>query len=111
MAQFLQNIVYKGKNNPVTIDYEFKGAFATDGLANFTDIQVLIGEETYTLLLDPTNIVVNSNTQFELIIGVDTTLAPGAYPLTVFGVGVAYPEGFVLNEPDDELGRVHIKQL
>lgn len=102
-----QNTVYLGKDNPIVITFTFTGDFATDGLSNFTDIQVTIGGESYTLLLNPANIVVQSNTELRVLIGTDTALAAGSYSITIVGVSATYDDGYVLSNCD--LGRVIVK--
>ena len=91
-----QNVIYLGKDNPVIVEFSFTGDFATDGLSNFTDIQVTIGDETYTLLINPSNIVVNSNTELRILIGDTTSLGEGAYSIKIVGVSATYDDGYVL---------------
>lgn len=60
-----QNIIFKGddgRNNPVRLDITFESATLND----FTDIQVTLGSDTRTLLLNPLNVVVESPTVLAL---------------------------------------------
>ncbi len=60
-----QNIVFKGddgRNNPVRLNVDIEGATLND----FTDIQVTLGADTRTLLLNPLNVVVESPTVLAL---------------------------------------------
>ena len=93
-----QNVVYLGKDNPIVIDFVFTGEFLASGLSNFTDIQVDVGGEAYTLLLNPTNVLVESNTELRILIGTDTALTPGAYTLKITGVSETYDDGYVLTD-------------
>ncbi|MFW0776343.1 MAG: hypothetical protein ACN2B6_01305 [Rickettsiales bacterium] len=91
-----QNIVYLGRDNPIIIDFTFTGDFETDGLSNFTDIQVFIGDETYTLLINPSNVIVSSNTQLRILIGDTTSLPSGNYEIKILGISGVYDDGYVL---------------
>ncbi len=91
-----QNIIYLGRDNPVIVEFSFTGDFANDGLSNFTDIQVTISDETYTLLLNPTNIIVSSDTELRILIGDTTSLTAAAYPIKIVGVSPVYDDGYVL---------------
>ena len=60
-----QNIIYKGddgRDNPVRVNVSIEGATLND----FTDIQVALGSDTRTLLLNPLNVVVESPTVLAL---------------------------------------------
>lgn len=104
----MQNVIYLGKDNPVIIEFTFTGDFADNGLSNFTDIQVTISDETYTLLLNPTNVVVNSNTELRVLIGADTSLDVGFYTLSIVGVSATYTNGYNLTSCG-QLDRVQVK--
>jgi hypothetical protein len=106
----MQNIVYLGKDNPIVIDFTFTGEFEADGLSNFTDIEVEIGGESYTLLANPTNVIVSTNTQLRVLIGDVTSLTDGAYSINVIGVSATYDDGYVLNSCG-ELERVIVKSI
>jgi hypothetical protein len=104
----MQNVVYLGKDNPVIIDFTFTGDFAVDGLSNFTDIQVDIGGEQYTLILNPTNVIVSTDTQLRVLIGVDTALSVGAYSIKITGISATYDDGYVLTDCG-ALSRIKVK--
>ena len=78
-----QDTVIKGINNLVSIEFAF-----TDlaGLLAFSDIQLTIGNETYTTLLNPTQLIAVSQTLLTLDIGTTTSLAIGSYVPTIKGV-------------------------
>jgi len=92
----MQNVIYLGKDNPVIIDFSFTGEFADNGLSNFTDIQVEIGSESYSLSGNPSNVVVSSATELRILIGDTTSLTPAAYPIKVIGINAIYDDGYVL---------------
>lgn len=106
----MQNIVYLGYDNPIVIEFAFTGDFSDGGLSNFTDIRVIIGDETYTLLLNPTNIVIESNSELRVLIGDTTSLGVGAHYITIIGFSGVYDDGYVLGGCDS-LDRVVIKQI
>lgn len=90
-----QDIIIKGKDNPLVINFTFNvPADPTFGLNGFDDIQVVFGTETYTLLLNPTIVVINSDTQLQLNLG-STAEAYPSY-LVITGVNGTYPNGYCL---------------
>lgn len=93
----LQNTVIKGTDTPVVISFEWEGEFLADGLSNFTDIQVEIGDEEYTLLLNPSEVVVASNSELRILLGLATSLAAGSYRLIITGISLTYDDGYVLS--------------
>ena len=104
----MQNVVYLGRDNPIIVNFTFTGDFANDGLSNFTDIQVTIGDETYTLLVNPANVIVSSDTQLRILIGDTTSLSPGGYQIKIIGISAIYDDGYVLTGCGS-LGRVIVK--
>lgn len=103
-----QNIVFLGKDNPVVIKFTFDGEFLADGLSNFTNIIVNVSTETYTLLLNPTNVIVFSNTELRIAIGTDTALTAGSYDITVTGISANYDDGYILID-EGELDSIIVK--
>ena len=90
-----QNIIIKGKDNPIVINFSF--VVPTDptfGLTGFDDIEVVFGAETYTLLLDPTIVVVVSDTQLQLNLGGTSEAFPSYFKIT--GFNGTYPNGYEL---------------
>jgi hypothetical protein len=96
VSSMSQNTVFIGNDNPVIVNFSFTGDFSVDGLSNFTDIQVGVGSESYTLLTNPSNVVVSSNTQLRIKIGDSTALGTGLYPLKIVGFSATYDDGYVL---------------
>ena len=78
-----QDTVVKGSSNLVSMEFTF-----TDiaGLLAFSDIQLTIGNETYTTLANPTQLIAVSQTLLTLDIGPTTALAIGSYAPTIKGV-------------------------
>ena len=78
-----QDTVVKGSSNLVSMEFTF-----TDiaGLLAFSDIQLTIGNETYTTLANPTQLIAVSQTLLTLDIGTTTALAIGSYAPTIKGV-------------------------
>lgn len=89
----MQNVIIKGRDNPVTFIFSFTGHMEAQGLNNFTAITVDIGSESYNL----TNAVsiVDKHT-LRLNIGAVTALADGNYNPEIVGTSVTYPNGFLL---------------
>ena len=89
----MQNVIIKGRDNPVVFVFEFTGDMAANGLNNFSAITVDVGVESYNL----TNAVsvVDKNT-LSLNIGSATSLADGNYNPEIIGVSATYPNGFLL---------------
>lgn len=63
-----QDKIIIGKENPVSIEFEFKGGTITS-LNDFDDISATFGEDTRTLLLNATSVKVISDTQLDLLFG------------------------------------------
>ena len=104
----MQNTVYLGKDNPIVLEFGFEGDFETGGLSNFTDIQVTIGGELYTLLLNPASVVVESDTELRILIGTVTSLTEGSYSIEIIGVSATYDDGY--NLPGcGKLGRIKVR--
>jgi hypothetical protein len=78
-----QDTIVKGSNNLVSMLFTFTEIV---GLTTFTDIQLTIGDETYTTLVDTTKLIVVSDTLLTLDVGTTTYLAIGSYAPTIKGV-------------------------
>lgn len=90
-----QNIIVKGKDNPIIIDFTFN--VPTDpsfGLTGFDYIEVKFGSETYTSTADPSVVVINSNTQLQLNLGGTAEVYPSY--LVINGYNATYPLGYQL---------------
>lgn len=96
----MKNVIYKGRDNSVVMEFGFTGEFAQDGLNNFDDIQILIGGEIYTLLLNPENVVIDGTEELRLSIGGVTSLDEGRYVLSIIGINTTYNDGIELNQCD-----------
>ena len=106
----MQNVIIKGKDNPVVLNFSFTGDFASGGLSNFDDIEVYIGSESYTLVLDPQNVVVEADSQLRILIGDTTSLDAGFYEIKVVGINGVYNDGYVLTECKN-LQKVQVKDF
>lgn len=89
MYQYFDTIV-KGSDNPVSITIE---GF---DLTTATDIEVVFGVETYTLINNPTVINVISATQLDLNLGGTDEINPSFLDIKVFTETYPRPEGFTL---------------
>ena len=78
-----QDTIIKGLSNLVSIEFTFT---ELAGLLAFNDIQLTIGNETYTTLANPTQLIAASQTLLTLDIGTTTALAIGSYTPTIKGV-------------------------
>lgn len=87
-----QNVIIKGKDNPVVITFAFTGDFASLGLNTFTSVSVQVGDETYTT--GGPNLSIESNSELRLKIGDVTTLDAGYYLPTIIGYSATYDDGF-----------------
>ena len=92
-----QNKIIKGVDNPVIINFRFKGDFAALGLNTFTSITLDLGNETYTTILNPANLFIVSNTQLRLKIGDATALAVGTYLPEIVGFNATYNDGYLIS--------------
>ena len=97
-----QNIVVRGKDNPVAIKFYFRGEFAELGLNNFSRIVVNIDSETYDS--DLTNkVAIIAADELRLRIGYVTSLAAGEYQATITGYSTTYNDGYELTSPNNPL--------
>jgi hypothetical protein len=71
--------------NKVGLDFEFSGDFAIDGLNNFTELKLFIGQETYSTLDNPSNLVIRSKSKLVLDIAGITSLEDGPYFVKILG--------------------------
>jgi hypothetical protein len=78
-----QDTIVKGLNNLVSMEFTFT---ELAGLLAFNDIQITIGDETYTTLLNPTQLIAVSQTLLTLDVGTTTSLAINSYTPTIKGV-------------------------
>lgn len=97
-----QNKIVKGRDNPVIINFDFTGSFASGGLNNFTKIVVGIGGESYNTEDNPDKVIVNGKFQLALMIGDVTNLESGNYDLTVTGYSSTYDNGYELTGADNK---------
>ena len=93
----MQNVIIKGNDNPVIFNFDFTGDFAADQLDAFTDIQLTIGDESYSTLTNPTLLFKETNKQLRLKIGDITALAVGSYAAEVVGFSADYDDGYLLS--------------
>ena len=93
----LNNIIYKGRDNEVFIAFTFDGDFAATGLANFDEVTLDIGGETYSTVTTPSQLFLKDNFTLALKIGDITTLTVGNYSPEIIGISTTYNDGFILN--------------
>ncbi len=105
-----QNVIYKGKDNPIAIEAAFTGDFGDGGFNNFDNIVVDIGAESYSLISNPGNIVIVSSSELHIVIGVDTTLDDGIYSIAITGFSSTYDDGYLLTGCG-LLDRVKVKEV
>tara|TARA_R110000850_G_scaffold8513_2_gene31488 strand:+ start:653 stop:961 length:309 start_codon:yes stop_codon:yes gene_type:complete len=78
-----QDTIVKGLSNLVSMEFAFTELV---GLFAFNDIQLTIGDETYTTLINTAQLIAVSQTLLTLDIGTTTALAIGSYTPTIKGV-------------------------
>lgn len=86
-----KNIIILGLNQRVEINFGFD-------LNTYTDISVEIGDETYTLSSNPSNVIVEDSV-LKIDIGTVTSLSVGSYPIKIMGYTASQPSGEVLTSP------------
>lgn len=93
----LLDTITKAAGNPVALDVN--GTFV-DGTAlslqSMTDIEVVFGDETYTLLSDPSVVVVASNTRLELYLQGTLETRPSHFNIKVFNAAHPRPLGYAV---------------
>lgn len=87
----MQNVIIKGKDNPVRLTFSFTGSVT---LASFTSLALTIGGESYTtaggkLTVDGNDLV--------LSIGDTTALSPGCYHPEIVGYSTQFNDGYLLS--------------
>jgi hypothetical protein len=106
-----QNKVIKGLDNPVVMNFTFTGDFAALGLNTFTSINLDLGDETYTTLLNPNNLFIVSNTELRLRIGDTTALVAGSYLPEIVGFSATYNDGYLISGSCNVvLGSIYVEQ-
>ena len=93
----MQNVIIKGKDNPVEFKFTFSGDFETNGLNNFTRITVTLGNETYATDDATIKLFVDSPTELRLTCGDVTALDAGYYTPIIVGYNAIYDDGYELN--------------
>jgi len=91
------NKIFPLKSNKVAIDFEFAGDFGEDGLNNFTEIEIVIGDETYSTIDNPSNILVDTKSKLILDIADVTSLEDGAYFIEIIAKVSGETEPYLLN--------------
>jgi hypothetical protein len=99
----MQNLIIKGKDNPVVMQFTFDGEFAEIGLANFTRITLTIGGETYDSDTQPTLLFTNGNNELRLKVGDTTALEVGTYIAEIVGFNIIYNDGYLISGADKNL--------
>lgn len=115
----MHNIIIKGRDNPVILEFTFTGDFETNGLNTFDYITLSIDNESYSTQdadnkLTITDLIINDEVKkgagLELNIGDSTNLPVGYYTPAVIGYSPTYDDGYVLNSDDKrELQALEVK--
>jgi len=105
----MQNVIIKGRDNPVTISFSFnEGDFSELGLNTFSDIQVTLGDNTYTVQNNPDVVTISNANELKLNLGRED-LKTGSYLPIILGFSNVYVQGYELtgkNKPILEYLRV-----
>lgn len=91
----LLDTIIKGSGNPIVLN--LSGVFADDtvfSLQTMTDIEVVFGAETYTLLSDPSVVVVDSDTRLELYLQGTSETQSSHLNIKVFNAAHPRPLGY-----------------
>ena len=107
----MHNIIIKGRDNPVILEFTFNGDFEANGLNTFDYITLSVDNESYstqdadnklTISTDGMNLILN--------IGDSTNLLDGYYTPIITGYSATYDDGYVLNSDDKrELQALEVK--
>tara|TARA_R110002167_G_scaffold223999_1_gene429381 strand:- start:243 stop:563 length:321 start_codon:yes stop_codon:yes gene_type:complete len=103
-----QNIIIKGKDNPLVIDFTFNVPVdPTFGLLGFDTLEVKFGEEVYTDQADPTVVQILSDTRLQINLG--STSEEFASYFVMTGYNATYPDGYQLTSKC--LGNLEIPRM
>ena len=92
-----QNVIIRGRDNPVVISFSFnEGDFTDQGLNTFSEITVTLRDTTYSTLNDPDKVIIENNTDLKLILGTDSSLEKGSYLPIILGYSNVYTQGYEL---------------
>ena len=107
----MQNIIIKGRDNPVILEFTFTGDFETNGLNTFDYITLSVDSESYSTQDADNNLTISTDgMRLTLNIGDTTNLSDGYYTPTVIGYSSTYDDGYVLNSDDKrELSKITVK--
>ncbi len=93
----LQNVIMKGRDNPVEISFSFyEGDFKERGLNTFSEVKVTLGSNTYSTVDNPDQVYIVNNTDLVLNIGSDPNLTVGTYLPEIIGISNVYTNGYEL---------------
>ncbi len=93
----LQNVIMKGRDNPVEISFSFnEGDFEQLGLNTFSEVKVTLGSKTYSTIDNPSQVYVSDNTDLVLNLGSDPSLEVGNYLPEIVGFSNVYTNGYEL---------------
>jgi len=101
----MKNKIITGKDALVKFIFTFEGEFELDGLNNFDNITLYIGDETYSTSSDPTLLYRADANTLILNIGDVTALEAGYYIPTIEGYIASSDAEKVITSPDrNQLG-------
>ena len=105
---YKQNVLKKTRDNEVVFKFDFDPSDILTSLSQFTEIQLTIGNETYSTVSDPTKLFVLGSKLY-LKIGDVTQLSVGYHPVTIIGFNASYDDGYVLTSPEiNTINRVEV---
>ena len=94
----LQNVIMKGRDNPVEISFSFdEGDFKELGLNTFSEIKVTLGSNTYSTIDNPSQVFVSNNTDLTINVGADVALEKGSFLPEIVGYSNVYTQGYELS--------------
>lgn len=93
----MQNVIVRGRDNPVVMEFSFGGDFAASGLNTFNEVRVTIGDETYSTTSNPDNLFIESDFELRLRIGDTTSLGVGVYLPEITGFSATYNDGYLIS--------------
>lgn len=95
-----KNVIKRVRDNEVVFIFSFTPESKPVGLSDFDDIEITIGSETYSLVSNPTNVIVDGE-RLLLRVGDVTALTAGRYNVTIRGYDSGiYDDGYVLTSPN-----------
>jgi len=103
----LNNKIIKGSDIKVNFEFTFEGEFGENGLDNFVEIVINIGDETYSTINNPADFYKDGPLNLVLDISDTTQLVKSYYIPEIIGYNNDYDDGYPLTGPsNNRLGNV-----